>query len=391
MGSDKTEEKIINLDLVEELQNENIITFFVANKKTGYLEAKLNHAYSNRSVVSRVYPDWGKTVDKFVMRSAKKGISESHIQMLTDSLDNNHEGVLGFVFGGDKTRKGVNALALIKAKTLDLFLDETKTPYVAVKVAGHVETMPLESRRFEDWASTVYYNYKKDYLVCPSTLSKTDISEIQSILRYETVSSGLDENDSPTSGQNIRVLHVRVAAFVDNETENLDDNYICYDLCNNNWEFIKITRHGWKILKQDENNIIFKRFTIMNPQVYPSRDYPSNILDQFMKLVNIDDSDEDTRLLAIVYIITLFVLADLPKPMLNPNGPHGSGKSTYQEYVKLIVDPAAALTTAFPNNLAELVQVLSHSYVTFFDNVSSISEITSDQLCRAVTGCDCTQ
>jgi hypothetical protein len=80
------------------------------------------------------------------------------------------------------------------------------------------------------------------------------------------------------------------------------------------------------------------------------------------------------------------ILADLPKPMLNPNGPHGSGKSTYQEYLKLIVDPAAALTTAFPNSLAELVQVLSHSYVTFFDNVSGISEVTSDQLCRAVTG-----
>lgn len=62
--------------------------------------------------------------------------------------------------------------------------------------------------------------------------------------------------------------------------------------------------------------------------------------------------------------------------------PYGS----YQEDVKLIVDPAAALTTAFPNSLPELVQVLSHSYVTFFDNISGISEVTSDQLCRAVTG-----
>ena len=36
--------------------------------------------------------------------------------------------------------------------------------------------------------------------------------------------------------------------------------------------------------------------------------------------------------------------------------------------------------------MAELVQVLSHSYVTFFDNISKISEVTSDQLCRVVTG-----
>jgi hypothetical protein len=33
-----------------------------------------------------------------------------------------------------------------------------------------------------------------------------------------------------------------------------------------------------------------------------------------------------------------------------------------------------------------LIQILSHSYVTFFDNVSEISQLTSDQLCRAVTG-----
>jgi hypothetical protein len=124
----------------------------------------------------------------------------------------------------------------------------------------------------------------------------------------------------------------------------------------------------------------------MNSQVYPIKDYAQDILEQFKKLININDDDEDNQILAIVYIISLFLLADLPKPMLNPNGPHGSGKSTYQEYVKLIVDPAAALTTAFPNSLAELVQILSHSYVTIFDNVSKISDVTSDQLCRAVTG-----
>jgi hypothetical protein len=32
------------------------------------------------------------------------------------------------------------------------------------------------------------------------------------------------------------------------------------------------------------------------------------------------------------------------------------------------------------------MQCLSHSYLTFFDNVSEITQITSDQLCRAVTG-----
>jgi hypothetical protein len=122
----------------------------------------------------------------------------------------------------------------------------------------------------------------------------------------------------------------------------------------------------------------------MNPQVYPRNDYPSDIMDQFIRLTNV--YDEDNKLLAEVYLVSLFLLADLPKPMMIPHGIHGSGKSTFQEFIKLVVDPTAALTTAFPNNLADLVQILSHSYLIFFDNVSEISQISSDQLCRAVTG-----
>lgn len=104
-----------------------------------------------------------------------------------------------------------------------------------------------------------------------------------------------------------------------------------------------------------------------------------------MKLTNVYD-DYDNKLIAKVYLISLFLLADVPKPIMMPHGTHGSGKSTFQEFIKLIVDPPAALTSAFPNSLPELVQELSHSYLTFFDNVSEIRHLTSDALCRAVTG-----
>jgi len=69
-----------------------------------------------------------------------------------------------------------------------------------------------------------------------------------------------------------------------------------------------------------------------------------------------------------------------------PHGTHGSGKSTFQELNKQIVDPSAAPTSAFPSSLAELTQILDHSYLTIFDNVSEISAVTSDTLCRVVTG-----
>ena len=194
-----------------------------------------------------------------------------------------------------------------------------------------------------------------------------------------------DDNKGGVGIENVKILHLRVAAFVDTEATDLDSNVIYYDLCNRNWEIIKLTRHGWEMIKHDQQNIMFKRFPINSAQVYPKRDYPHDILEQFMKLTNLYN-DEDNKILASVYLISLFLLANLPKPMMLPHGPQGSAKSTFQEFTKLIVDPSAALTTAFPNEIKELVQALSHSYVTFFDNVSEIKDLNSDQLCRAVTG-----
>ena len=213
-------------------------------------------------------------------------------------------------------------------------------------------------------------------------LPKEEISKIKSIFRFEA--SG--NIDIPEENQNVKTLYIRVAAFVDPDADGTgkNTNVIYYDLCNPKWEVVKITREGWSIETKCKE-ILFKRYPISNAQSYPLREYPPDILEQLMKLTNVYN-DEDNKLLAKVYLISLFVLGNLPKPMLIPHGIHGSGKSTFQEFIKLIVDPAAALTTAFPKTLPELVQSLSHSYLTFFDNVSDISDITSDQLCRAVTG-----
>jgi hypothetical protein len=299
--------------------------------------------------------------------------------MLTDALDGNYEKVMQCYYdqikdennGNTAGDKNAVALELARGKIIDIFLDEVKAPYAVIKVDGHIETMSIKSQRFEDWVGALYYYHQKEQ-GHNSVLSKEGIGRIQSVLCFEA------------QNKDMKTLHLRVAAFVDTDSENLDDNTVYYDLCNKNWEIVKITRHGWSIEKNYQQ-ILFKRFPVMSPQVYPRNDYPPDIMDQFVSLTNVY-GDEDNKLLAEVYLVSLFLLANLPKPMMNPNGIHGSGKSTFQEFIKLVVDPSAALTTAFPNNLAELVQILSHSYLTFFDNVSEISQLSSDQLCRAVTG-----
>ena len=78
-------------------------------------------------------------------------MSQEHVKMLTDALDNNYEKVLDFVYEYDEVNKGIDALALVNEKVIDLFLDETKKPYGAINMNNHVETVPIESQMFEDW------------------------------------------------------------------------------------------------------------------------------------------------------------------------------------------------------------------------------------------------
>ena len=331
------------------------------NKKTKCIEARLNHVYDNKTIISTIYQDWIKTIDTFAARAKKKGISAKHIIILTDTLDDNNEKVIKCLFSegvgeGEEengynfdngSSKGVNALELVKEKIAELFLDEVKTPYAAIKVEDHIETIAIGCKGFEDWIGATYYYYRKssngannNNSPSPYILPKEEIAKIQSVLRYEANSSKIV--DGSKRQVNVKTLYLRIAAFVDSEAVNPDDNKIFYDLCNPDWEIVKITRYGWSIEK-NYPEILFKRYPIMNSQVYPRKDYPSDILEQFLRLTNVYD-DEDNRLLAIVYVVALFLLSDLPKPMLNPNGPHASGKSTYQEFVKLIVDPSGLYT-----------------------------------------------
>ena len=429
-----SEGSIIILRVSEALKREKIVTNFLAKTGNGkgFIVIELNHVYDNKKIVSDISTSWDKTLNLFSKRATEKAIKKKHIEMIKDTLDDNSDKIIdNFYFdkAGPKGNKGAElsegggysataqrvgtALAIIEDRMVQAFPDEVKTPYIAIRVNDHIETMPIKSQTFEDWIGSTYYEYfrqqslerlrhhkeledpdlseeqidediqHEQHHLASDVLSVDDMSKIQSILRYES-------NKNP-----VRRLNLRIAAFI-NETNDMtgviphpkeltQQDEIYYDLCNPDWEMVRITRNGWEIVKHSAK-ILFKRYAIGNAQVYPKKDYPSDILEQFTKLTNLNQDDEDNKILAEVYLISLFLLANLPKPIMNPYGSKGSGKTTYQEMVKQVVDPSGILTASFPNSLPELAQVISHQYLTIFDNVSEIKELTSDLLCRAVTG-----
>ena len=415
---DPSENSIILLKVSDALKKEKVVTNFLAKtgKGNGFIVVELNHIYDNKKIVSDISTSWDKTLTLFSKRAKEKAIKIKHIEMIKDALDDNSDKIIdNFYFdkagpngsteleGGGYSaaaQRVAIALEIVKDRMVQAFPDEVKASFIAIRVNDHVETMPIKSQVFEDWMGSTYYEHFKQQSLerlrrrkgledpdlreeqidediqheenhlASDVLSADDMSKIQSILRFES-------NKNPT-----RKLHLRIAA---SNGETMGQDEIDYDLCNPEWEMVRITSQGWDIVKHSAK-IIFKRHTIGNAQVYPNRDYPSDILDQFTKLTNLNQDAEDNKILAEVYLISLFLLANLPKPIMNPYGSKGSGKTTYQEMLKQVVDPSGVLTTSFPNTLPELAQVISHQYLTIFDNVSEIKELTSDLLCRAVTG-----
>src|SRR5205085_9653703 len=129
--------------------------------------------------------------------------------------------------------------------------------------------------------------------------------------------------------------------------------------------------------------IMFSRFKYHQAQAMPNRTYDKDVFDKFFGLINV--KNEDHKLLLKCYIIACF-FPMLPKAILMPHGVHGSGKSTLQGMLKMIIDPSNVKALSFPRDIAELVQILSHHYFCEFDNVSYIAERISNELCKAVTG-----
>jgi hypothetical protein len=250
-----------------------------------------------------------------------------------------------------------DTLQLVNKNCLQFFLDQYGAPYATVRLGDHVETMAMNGKRFRNW-------------IC-----KTKYDATNTLLGSETLASVLNVLKAKAEFENnTRNLYLRVAE------SNNEPFVIYYDLTNSKWEVVKITPNGWSI---EKSPVLFRRYSNQLMQPYPSIQYPSDIFDQFLKLLNIKDNDN--KLLLKCYVISLFI-PEIPKPILMLHGEQGSAKSTLQELIKLLVDPSIVRTLSFPRDINELIQKLHHNYIAYFDNISVIPGWISDELCRAVTG-----
>jgi hypothetical protein len=266
--------------------------------------------------------------------------------------------------GKENQTKAQVVLNVAFKKINKLFVDEYQEPHAAIWVNEHLETIPIRSRRFRNWLASIVY--KSFHEVLDSQTLKDAIGVLSANAEFE------NPDEEPIT------LNLRVAE---------SDGKLYYDLTNKKWEFIEITAYGWKIVN---NLILFHRYNNQTAQVYPSRDYPPDIMHKFVALLLNHTNVEGPKLaeyqiLLECYIICAFI-AGFPKAVKMPSGTQGAAKTTLVESVKMVIDPCIAKSFSFPRDINELNQQLSHNYVTYYDNISEMKDWISDELCRAVSG-----
>jgi hypothetical protein len=242
----------------------------------------------------------------------------------------------------------------------DIFVDQYHAPYAFVKINDHMEVLDLYSLRFQHWVYRKLISYFDGRAILPEP---TDVTRVLDYLKAHAEFDAVQ-----------KILHLRVAG--DDNTNNIH-----YDLTNPLWETIKITPQGWLIEKTP--TMMFRRYKNQTSQVYPSTEYPDDIFDRFINLINV--KTEDSKLLLKCYIVALLI-PGIPKAILMLHGEPNSAKTTLLELIKMLIDPCSTRTLTCRNENDELAQLFSHNYLPYFDNLSYISDWMSDAFCRAVTG-----
>ena len=263
-----------------------------------------------------------------------------------------------------------------------LFKDTFGQPCVIINMTTHVEIVSMDSRRF---GSHLRRLLKRD-------MNKRIISNDSLEKAIEALKS-----DAVIEGRTIP-LNLRVAWKKKNEI-------IYYDPTDERWSCIAIERDTgtWRILpagnltdypipelrnpnsKLIEQPVVFTRYGQI-PQVIPERDYPPDIMQQFIdKYTNLRDPKD--QLLLKAYLITLFI-PDIAHVILLLKGVKGAAKSILETMVKRIIDPSEVELLILNQRLNDFIINLSHNYYNAYDNVRKIPEWLSSIICAATTGAD---
>jgi hypothetical protein len=249
---------------------------------------------------------------------------------------------------------------LAASQITEQFIDQTGAYYAVIDRDDHREILNMDYQEFDLFLSQIFYTSEN------KVLSRDTANNVKRLLKSFT--------------KDTRYLYDRIAK--------VGADTIYYDLNNENWQCIKITKKGWGIV---DNPCIFKRPSNDGKQVFP---IPANNTSQNRRYLKEEIFDKSTikyehqKLIAELYTISLFI-PDIAHPMIIPIGPAASGKTLLLRLIKLIVDPRGEieeLVQRLPRDEKDRRVNIYGDYVSYFDNETALNNYEMDELCSWVTG-----
>jgi hypothetical protein len=237
------------------------------------------------------------------------------------------------------------------AEAMELFHDAMGDAYASVPVNGHRETVRIDSRAFRRRLSLEFYAAEGKAPSPQAAASALPTIEAKALF-----------------GEIQHEAHVRVA---DHEGE------IYLDLCNRDWEAVRITTTGWTVVHDPP--VRFVRREGMLPLPSPASGGSLHVLRTFL---NVDDADWP---LVVGYLLGCLRERG-PFPPLALIGEQGSGKTTASRLLKGVIDPSEAAVRCAPKDERDLMIAAQGAHVLALDNLSHLDEQLSDALCRLATG-----
>ena len=233
----------------------------------------------------------------------------------------------------------------------EFFRTPTGDPYVTVPIADHSETYALGSRAYRAWLNRVVY---KGIHKCPSaTALQAATNTLAAVAQFD----GL-----------VNPVQVRVAEC---------EGALWLDLGDPDWQVVRITPKGWKVLARGP--VRFRRPRGMLALPLPSTG--GSLLD-LCPFVNV--ADEDFPLVGAWLIAALRPTG--PYAVLAMMGVHGAAKSTAARVVRRTIDPNKADLRRPPRNTEDLMISAVNNHVVTLENVSSMPAWLSDDLAALATG-----
>jgi hypothetical protein len=209
--------------------------------------------------------------------------------------------------GGTPSQADMMILLCLQQKPV-LFHDQHETPYARIKQKDVTVTVPIRSRAFKVWLANLLWQAVQK---APGTEALYGaINVLQAKALYEGVK---------------HTLYNRVAPAPDG---------IWIDMADDRWRAIKVTAEGWRIV--EDPPILFKRYSHQKPLVEPKNGENPWV---FLDFVNIDEKDENTRLLLLCDVISCLIPM-IPHVILVLYGIQGSGKSCLFKLVRRLIDPS---------------------------------------------------